>query len=99
MFRPRAMMAVDVMARVCARRVRAGVTLADVDGDGASVGRSAGRIDKEKSAPEERRTREEGKNLREVTVLKCGFATLLRDVGGVIVWVIPESTGSKGVVG
>jgi hypothetical protein len=41
-------------------------------------GNSAERIEREKSAPEERSTREEGKKVREVTCEACGFETSLR---------------------
>lgn len=68
MFRPREMMAVEVTERMCERIVLTGVTLVPLD-DG-DVGISAGRIVIEKSAPELKSTREDGKNLSEVTLLR-----------------------------
>ncbi len=66
--RPRAIIAVEVMARVCPRSVRAGVALTVVyDGDS---GGSADKIESEKSAPAVRMTRDEGKKRIEVTVLR-----------------------------
>lgn len=67
MLRPVPMMAVDVMERVWPRKVRAGVIRVPVP-----LERSAGRMLREKSAPAESKTREEGKNWRWVTVLRCG---------------------------
>ena len=64
-------MAVSVTVRVWARRVRTGVTLVPFL-DGTS-GRSAGSIVSEKSMPEVSSTREDGKNLSDVTPLKWGF--------------------------
>lgn len=49
-------------------------------------GRSAGRITREKSAPEDRRTREDGKNCKCVTVLKCGREMARSEIVGVILW-------------
>jgi hypothetical protein len=67
-------MAVEVMAFVCPRKVLTGETCAvAVVGSGVS-GRgdgSAGRIVSEKSALAVSRTREDGKNWREVTELRC----------------------------
>lgn len=74
-FRPRSMIAVSVTVRVWARRVRTGATLVPFL-DGIS-GRSAGSIVSEKSMPEVSSTRDDGKNLREVTPLKCGFEGVL----------------------
>ena len=71
MFRPRSTMAVSVTVRVWARRVRTGATLVPFL-DGTS-GRSAGSIVSEKSMPEVSSTREDGKNLSDVTPLKWGF--------------------------
>ena len=73
---PGGMMAVAVIARVCARRVRAGVTRGAVGV--VSVGRSAGRMVSVKSMPAVSRTREEGKKRREETALRWGFARFLR---------------------
>jgi len=63
--RPRAMIAVDVIALVCARSVRIGERLVEDVSEG-----SAGRIVRVKSAPPVRRTLDEGKNLKEVTELR-----------------------------
>ena len=68
-------MAVSVTVRVCARRVRTGATL--VPGVEGTSGRSAGSIVNEKSIPEERSTRDDGKNLSDVTPLRCGFEGVL----------------------
>jgi hypothetical protein len=70
--RPTPTMAVAVTERVCPRRVRAGWTVID---EGLLVveflsGRSAGRMDNEKSKPVVKSTREEGKNRTVVTPLK-----------------------------
>lgn len=62
MERPGPMMAVAVMRRVWARKVRAG------SGDDVIVSLSAGRIWREKSAEALRRTRDDGKNCKEVSV-------------------------------
>ena len=59
MFRPGPIMAVEVTERVWPRRVRTGEMRTPLE-PGASS--SAGRMVSEKSAPEERRTREEEKN-------------------------------------
>lgn len=67
MLRPTAMIAVDVTDLVCARSVRAGVTLVSV---ASESGRSAGRMFKEKSKPEERSTLEDGKNFSDMTLLR-----------------------------
>jgi len=78
MLRPRDIIAVSVMDRVCPRSVRAGVMRAAVvDPEGLGSGGSAGRMDMEKSAPAESRTREEGKNRREVIVLRCSLEVFL----------------------
>ena len=74
-FRPRSMMAVSVTVRVWARSVRTGATLVPFL-DGTS-GRSAGTIVSEKSMPEVSSTREDGKNLSDVTPLKWGFDDVL----------------------
>jgi len=75
MFRPSSMMAVSVTVRVCARRVRTGATLVPfLEGPSRM---SAGSIVNEKSIPEERSTRDDGKNLRDVTPLRCGFDGVL----------------------
>jgi hypothetical protein len=61
---------------VCPRRMRTGVTRAvyTVASSGrGSGGGSAGRIAREKSAPALSRTREDGKNCRDVTELRCGL--------------------------
>lgn len=47
-------------------------------------GGSAGRMESAKSPPAERSTREEGKNRREVTVLRCGLE-VTRWGGGVVI--------------
>ena len=67
-FRPRAMMAVSVTVRVWALNVRTGeicVPMLDV-----LSGRSAGKTAKEKSWLDDSRTRDEGKNFNEATLLK-----------------------------
>lgn len=85
MFRPRAMMPVDDIERVCPRRVRAGVMrLLGVAESDDGVGRSAGRIAREKSPPAVRRTRDEGKNWRDVTLLRCALQVSRCGMGGVI---------------
>jgi len=43
-------------------------------------------MESKKSPPAERRTREEGKNWREVTVLKCGFEVSRCGRGVVMDW-------------
>lgn len=63
MFLPREIIAVEVISRVWPRSVRTGVIrVGRVDPEEEGVGSSAGRIESEKSAPADRRTREEGKN-------------------------------------
>lgn len=65
MVRPRPMIAVEVMPRVCPFKVLTGLNrTGSVDG----CGRSAGRMEREKSKLAVRRTREEGKKRTEVTV-------------------------------
>jgi len=64
-------MEVEVTERVCERSVLTGAILLPLD-DGIS----AGRIVIEKSAPEDNSTREEGKNLSDVTLLRCGFEVI-----------------------
>lgn len=75
--RPRAIIAVEVMARVCPRSVRAGLTLTVVYDE--DCGGSAGKMESEKSAPAERMTRDDGKKRIEETVLRWD---LLKAVGG-----------------
>lgn len=65
MVRPRAMIAVDVTARVWPLRVRTGDMRV---GSGEEEGGSAGRMEREKSVLDVSRTREEGKKRREVRV-------------------------------
>ena len=72
---PGGMIPVAVIARVCARSVRAGVMRVAV---GVPVGRSAGRMVIVKSMPAVSSTREEGKKRREETALRWGFARFLR---------------------
>lgn len=67
MLRPTEMIAVDVTDLVCARNVRAGVTLVSV---AEESGRSAGRMFREKSKPEERSTLDDGKNFSDTTLLR-----------------------------
>ncbi len=66
MERPGPMMVVAVMRRVWARRVRAGSGAGA--GDDVTASLSAGRIWREKSAEALRRTRDDGKNCKEVSV-------------------------------
>lgn len=65
--RPRDMIPVEVTERVCPFNVRAAVILLVVYD--ATSGTSAGKMERAKSAPEVRTTREDGKNRRDVTVL------------------------------
>jgi len=67
-FRPTAMMAVPVTGLTCCRSVRAGTILVP-EREGSS-GSSVGRIVREKSCPEDNMTRDDGKNLSEVTRLR-----------------------------
>ena len=71
-FLPNAMMPVEDIDRVCPRKVRAGVirVLGPLAVSDKDSGKSAERMLREKSAPAERSTREEGKNWRAVTVLR-----------------------------
>jgi hypothetical protein len=73
MVRPRSKgrMEVEVMGRVCPRRVRTGVGV--VGEEAVDDGGSAGRMVRVKSALPVRRTLEEGKKLRDVTVLRWGL--------------------------
>ena len=66
--RPRAMMAESVTERVWALIVRTGEMRVPVL-DGMS-GRSAGKTVSEKSRPDDKRTRDEGKNFKETTLLR-----------------------------
>ena len=97
MFRPRSMMAVSVTVRVCARRVRTGATL--VPGVEGTSGRSAGSIVNEKSIPEERSTRDDGKNLSDVTPLRCGFEGILDDAVSISCGIRDLRGCSKGSAG
>src|SRR5271170_4796848 len=75
-FRPRATIAVEVILRVCSRRMRAGVTRAVylvASSGGGSGGGAGGGVGREKYAPARSRTREDGKNCRDVTELRCGL--------------------------
>lgn len=54
------------------------------------MGRSAGSMVSEKSPPAERSTRDEGKNWREVTVLRCALEMNRCGIGGVMeygIWI------------
>ena len=65
------MIAVEVTARVCPRNVRAGFTFVVVYDEDS--GGSADKMEREKSAPAVRSTRDEGKKRSEVTVLTCAL--------------------------
>lgn len=105
MFLPSPIMQADATDRVCARRTRTGCTLVpspEDDSDHVS-GNSADRMERAKSAPHVRRTREDGKNLREVTLEACGFETSLRLVV-LTCWMLGalgkgDGLGGRGVVG
>jgi hypothetical protein len=101
MFLPRAMMPVEDIMRVCPRRVRTGVirVLGVMVSDGGRVDMSAGRMLREKSPPAERSTREEGKNWREVTVLRCGLEVTRCERGGVMEFGICVWGSGKEVLG
>lgn len=62
----------DVTARVWPLNVRTGDGVVVEEGADGSGG-SAGKIDRLKSLPAVKRTREDGKNRRAVTVLRCGL--------------------------
>jgi hypothetical protein len=86
MFLPRAMIPMEDIERVCPRRVRTGVirVLVPVGVSDIGLGRSAERMLRAKSPPAERSTREEGKNWRDVTVLKCALEVSRCGMDGVI---------------
>lgn len=66
-FLPLDIIAVSVIERECPLSVRTGES-GDSDGSG-----SAATMDSEKSAPAVRRTRDEGKNRKLLTVARCGL--------------------------
>ena len=68
-FRPRDIIAVDVMARVWPFNILAGAGTLGTDDDSVR-GNSAGRIVRVKSAPAVNNTRDDGKNCTDVTVLR-----------------------------
>lgn len=83
---------------MCPRRTRTGCTLVPNPEDDSvhDSGNSAERIDKPKSAPDERRTREDGKNVREVTLETCGFETSLRLLVLIVGAVVVDGRGVEG---
>jgi len=92
-FLPCAMIPVEDIERVCPRRVRAGATrvLGPVAVSDEDAGNSAERMVREKSPPAERSTREEGKNWRAVTVLRCALEVSRCGIGdvmecGMLIW-------------
>jgi hypothetical protein len=86
-----------VTVRVWACSVRTGATLVPLL-DGTS-GSSAGSIVNEKSMPEERSTRDDGKNLSDVTPLRCGFEGVLDAPISISCGIVALRGCSKGDVG
>ena len=92
-FLPRAMIPVEDIGRVCPRRVRAGAIriLGPIVVLGEDAEKSAERMAREKSPPAERSTREEGKNWRAVTLLRCALEVSRCGIGevmecGMLIW-------------
>lgn len=54
-------------------------------------GKSADRIDRAKSVPDDKRTREEGKKVSEVTLDACAFDISLRLL--VLIWLVAGALG------
>lgn len=73
------MMDADVTVRLCPLNVLAGATFTGVSEEGR--GRSAGRMDNDRSTLDVKITREEGKNWREVMAFRWGFP-VANAVGG-----------------